>query len=265
MVWVQSVQEKNLSMIPQRLSYKMAAALLLGLFTTFSAGAAEPAGSPPDLTGVWTNAGRSALGGTTLAGAQAPLPLKPEAKARVDAYTALVTKTGDTPGGMCLGTGMPGSMLGSGGYPMEIIQRSEQITIVYEAHNETRRVYFGDRNAAQEDRVPGRNGYSSGRWEGDVLIVETDNLVDQVDQRTPHSDEAKIVERYRLDGKDEQGRRILVAEMTMTDPKFYSAPVVMQKRWAQVPNGRLLPYECNEEIWRDHIEKLATQAGAPVP
>jgi hypothetical protein len=228
-------------------------------------GAAQAA-SPPDLTGVWTNPGRSALGGTTAVGAQSPLPIRPEAKQRADAYVALVAKTGDTPGGFCLGAGMPGSMLGSGGYPMEIIQRPEQITIIYEAHNETRRVYFGERVAAQEDRVPGRNGYSVGRWEGDVLVVETDNLVDQVDQRqTPHSDEATIVERYRLDGQDEQGRRILSVEMTLTDPVFYSAPVKLQKRWAQVPNGRLLPYECNEEVWRDHLEKLARDAGVEVP
>jgi hypothetical protein len=223
------------------------------------------AASPPDFTGVWTNAGRPALGGTT-AVTSPPPPLKPEAKARVDAYLALVAKGGDSPGGMCLGTGMPGSMLGSGGYPMEIIQRPEQITIVYEAHSETRRVYFGDRNADDADRVPGRNGYSSGHWEGDVLVVETDNLVDQVDQRTTsHSDEATIVERYHLDGKDEQGRRILVAEMTMTDPKFYIAPVKLTKRWAEVPNGRLLPYECTEEMWRDHLEELAKKAGVPVP
>ena len=32
-------------------------------------------------------------------------------------------------------------------------------------------------------------------WEGDVLVVETNNLVEQLDQRTtPHSDEALIVE-----------------------------------------------------------------------
>lgn len=231
----------------------------------FIVAAAASAASPPDLTGVWTNPGGSALGGTTATNNRNP-PLRPEARARVDAYRALVEKTGDTPGGFCLGAGMPGSMLGSGGYPMEIIQRPEQITIIYEAHTETRRIYFGERNAPEAERVPGRNGYSSGRWEGDVLVVETNNLVDQVDQRTtPHSDEATIVERYRLDGTDEQGRRILVAEMTMTDPKFYTEPVVMTKRWAQVPNGRLLPYECNEEVWRDHIEKLATQAGVEVP
>ena len=113
--------------------------------------------------------------------------------------------------------------------------------------------------------MPGRNGYSPGRGEGDVLVVETDNLVDQVDQRTPHSDEAKVVERYQLDGVDNQGRRILKAEMTMTDPKFYTRPVVQTKRWAEVPNGRLLPYECPEEMWLDRIAERAQEAGVPNP
>lgn len=223
------------------------------------------AADPPDFTGVWTNPGRPAIGGARAPGAPAPLPLKPEAKARIDAYQKLVAKSGASPGGNCLGTGMPGSMLGSGGYPMEIIQRPDQITVIYEAHTEVRRFYFGARNAVQADRVPGRNGYSTAHWEGDTLVVETDNLVDQVDQRTAHSDAATIVERYRLDGKDEQGRRILVAEMTMTDPVFYTAPLKMEKRWAEVPNGRLLPYECDEEVWRDRIEALAREAGVPVP
>lgn len=72
-----------------------------------------------------------------------------------------------------------------------------------------RRAYFSDRDAEQKDRVPGRNGYSSGRWEGDTLVVETDNLVKQIDSRYPHSENAKIIERYTVEGKDEQGRRIL--------------------------------------------------------
>ncbi len=227
------------------------------------AGAAAPKG-PPDFTGVWTNAGAPAIGGTTGPAAQ-PLPIRPEAKARVDAYQKLVTPLGETPGGWCLGTGLPGSMLGSGGYPMEIIQRPEQITIVYEAHNETRRVYFGARNAPQNDRVPGRNGYSTGHWEGNTLVVETDNLVDQIDQRYAHSDEAKVVERYHLEAPDAQGRRILVADMTMTDPAFYTAPVTAQKKWAQVPNGRLLPYECAEENWIKRLEELAKKAGVALP
>jgi hypothetical protein len=219
----------------------------------------------PDFTGVWTNAGAPGIGGATRA-APTPLPFKPQAQARVHAFEELMKPTGDSPGGWCLGYGMPGSMLNSGGYPMEIIQRPDQLTIIYEAHGETRHVYLGKRNAPQADRVPGRNGYSSAHWEGDTLVVETDNLVDQVDQRYAHSDQATVVERYHLEAKpDAQGRRVLVADMVMTDPAFYTAPVSAQKKWAEVPNGRLLPYECAEEVWTQHLEEMAKKAGVPVP
>ena len=211
----------------------------------------------PDFTGVWTTynePGQQGRGGGR--GATPDVPLTPEAQRKVAEYQALVKPTGDTPGGFCLGTGMPGSMLGSGGYPMEIIQRPNQITIVYEAHNEVRRVYLGDRIVAEADRLPGRNGHSTGRWEGDTLVVETTNLVEQADQRFAHSDKARIVERYRMT-KGAKGERVLVAEMTLTDPVFYTKPVTAEKRWAEVPNGHLLPYECNEEAWNIHLEKLA--------
>ena len=211
----------------------------------------------PDFTGVWTtynDPGQAPGGGGR--GGGPPLPMNDAAKQKVAKYQELVRPTGDTPGGYCLGTGMPGSMLGSGGYPMEIHQRPEQIMIVYEAHNEVRRVYLGDRIVPEADRLPGRNGHSTGRWEGDTLVVETTNLVEQADQRFAHSDKARIVERYRMT-KGAKGERVLVAEMTMTDPVFYTKPVTAEKRWAEVPNGHLLPYECAEEAWNIHLEKLA--------
>jgi hypothetical protein len=237
-----------------------------GLASLLLVGTAALAAQPPDFTGVWTNAGGPGIGGATNTAPTEPASYTPEAKKRLEIYQKLTGGTDDSPGKWCVGTGMPGSMLGSGGYPMEIIQRPEQMTIIYEAHSETRRVYFGDRNAPEEDRVPGRNGYSSGRWEGDTLVIETDNLVDQVDQRnTSHSEQATIVERYKLAGKDAQGRRILTAEMTMTDPVFLTKPLVMRKSWAQVPNGRLLTYECPEEAWLDRVAELAGKAGVPDP
>jgi len=238
-------------MRPSTVVAKLGAALL-GLCTAGAALAAEH----PDLTGVWGNYRAPGAAAPQRGAPQVPLPLRPAARAKVDAYHALVDPSGDTPGGFCLGTGMPGSMLGSGGYPMEIIQRSNQITIVYEAHNEVRRVYLGDRIVSEADRLPGRNGHSTGRWEGDTLVVETSNLVEQADQRYAHSDKARIVERYRMT-KGAKGERVLVAEMTMTDPVFYKEPVKAEKRWAEVPNGHLLPYECAEEAWNIHLEKLA--------
>lgn len=243
-------------------TFTVTAALMAALLCAkpLRAGAA-----PPDMTGVWTTA--DGAGNRTSFGSAIPkLPLHAQAQQRFDAWNRLVAQSGDTPGGVCLGAGMPAAMLGAGGYPFEIIQRPEQITIIYELHGETRRVYFGGRNAPEQDRVPGRTGYSTGRWEGDVLVVETNNLVEQLDQRTtPHSEEALIVERYRLEGIDAQGRRILVAEVTMTDPKFYTEPVKFTRRWAQVPNGHLLPYECNEEVWRDRVQALAEKSGVTLP
>ena len=214
-------------------------------------------GTRPDFTGLWTTYAEpgAARGGGPGRGGGPPLPMTEEAQKKVAAYRALIGTSGDTPGGYCLGTGMPGSMLGSGGYPMEILQRPEQINITYEAHNEVRRVYLGDRIVPMADRVPGRNGHSSAHWEGDTLVVETTHLIEQVDQRYAHSSDAKIVERYSL-STDSRGTKVLTAEMTLTDPAFYTRPVTDTKKWAAVPNGHLLPYECAEEGWRIHLEEL---------
>jgi hypothetical protein len=191
--------------------------------------------------------------------------MTPYGRARREAYTKLTAGTDESPGNSCVGTGMPGSIQGAGGYPMEIMQRPEQINITFEAHNEVRRVFIGDRNAAPADRIPSRSGYSEGKWEGNTLVITTDNLVDQVDQSYPHSDQAVVVERWTMEGKDAQGRRIMLVEMTMTDPKFYTEPVKLTKRFAEVPNGRILPYECTAETWYDRVEALAKKAGVPHP
>jgi hypothetical protein len=225
-------------------------ASMMGLLTGIGLAQAQT----PDFTGVWTNYAGGGRGGR---GGGPALPLTPEAQGRIADYQALVSPLGETPGGYCLGTGMPGSMLGSGGYPMEIIQRPDQITIVYEAHNEIRRVYFGGRILQEQDRFPERNGYSTGRWEGDTLVVETTQLKEQVNQRYAHSDQASIVERYSM--TEENGRKVLMAEMTMTDPVFYSEPVSDVKRWSVVPNGFLMTYECNEPIWHSRLDELRAE------
>jgi len=187
------------------------------------------------------------------------LPFTDEARRKSDAYRKLVSATGDTPGGFCLGPGMPSIILGGATYPMEIVQRPEQITILYELHNDVRRIYFGARNAPEADRLPFRNGYSAGRWEGDTLVVETTHLVEQVDARHPHSAQARVVERYSL-ARGAKGERVLVIDFTMTDPVFYTQPVTGQKKWMAVPNGHLLPYDCAEEGWRLRLEQLEKAA-----
>ena len=114
---------------------------------------------------------------------------------------------------------------------------------------------MGER-AKAEDLFPDRNGYSFGRWEGDKLIVETSHLKEAVDQaRYPHSENAKIVEEYTLVANDD-GTKVLTSKMTMTDPEFYTQPITAEKKWQLQPGVRLLPYECNEPAWEEHLERL---------
>jgi hypothetical protein len=234
-------------------SLLLAACLVLGSSAALSA-------ERPDFTGVWGTYRAPGEAAGRLGGAQRePPPLRPEAKAKVDEYRALVDPTGDTPGGWCLGSGMPGSMLGSGGYPMEIVQHDDVIAVIYEAHTEVRHVYLGKR-AAEKDLFPDRNGYSVGRWDGDKLVIETTHLKEAVDQRQfPHSDQARIVEEYEMETRDD-GSKVLTARMTLTDPVFYTEPVHAEKKWSFLPGVRLLPYECNEPAWEEHLETLRRNA-----
>ncbi len=208
----------------------------------------------PNFSGVWT---------FYIAPGQAPpfsrrrleLPFTPLAKQKVDAYQALVHPTSDNPGAHCLGSGMPAAMMFSGDYPMEIVQTPDLIVVLYEAWSEIRQLYLGEKVIPASDRVPDREGYSVAHWEGDTLVVLTTSLKEQEDQTYPHSAQARIVERYHLT-KGAQGEKVLVDEWTMTDPAFYTKPVVGKKEWALDPKGILLPYECDEEAWLDHLDQL---------
>ena len=217
----------------------------------------------PDFSGVWTvYRPPGAAPGPGRADPVFPrdAPFTAEAKAKVAEYRALVEPLGLTPGGACVGYGMPSAMLSSGGYPMEWIQRPEQVTVIYEAHSEIRRIYIKN-GPGEKDMIPSRDGTSLGHWEGNTLVVETTALKEAVDQASAHSDKAKIVERYTL-GKDDAGRKVLQAEMTLTDPVFYSRPVTATKRWLAVENGRLLPYDCTEPAWEDQLDKLRQEKAA---
>jgi hypothetical protein len=239
----------------QRITLILALSALVGFGAMPRLAAAD---AHPDFTGVWGSyrGERGRRDADTAA-----LPLRPEARARVAEYEALVAPTGDTPGGFCLGAGMPGSMLGSGGYPMEIVQHGDVIVVVYEAHSEIRHIYVG-RRVDEADLFPDRNGYSVGRWDGVRLVVETTHLKDAVDQRQfPHSDQAKIVEEYEMT-TDDDGSKVLTARMTMTDPGFYTEPVSTEKKWTYLPGVRLLPYECNEPLWEEHLDSLREAASS---
>jgi len=220
------------------------------------------ASNPPDFSGAWTtyrgNSG-AAGGPSRFMGGELKLVAVAE-KARQD-FISITEGTNHGAGNSCVGGGMPDSMLGSGVYPMEILQRPEQLFVIYEAHNEIRRLYIGDEAQNPDDFFRERNGYSSAHWEGNRLVVETTRLKTQVDSRYPHSNQATIREEYYFDESLADGTRVLAADMTMTDPLWLEEPLVTTKRWQELSDYHVLTYECTEPVWLDEMEVLYEEAG----
>ena len=225
------------------------------------------AAKKPDFTGVWTmyiEPGQSPFGNF---GAPPPvLPFTEKGKKLRDEYNVLVGAKKDNPGAFCASLGMPGMMESAGGYPIEFIQKPDQFTIIYEVEGETRRVLFGDRIIPKEQRYPNRQGYSTGHWEGDTLVVETDSLTDGQDQLThPHSEEATIVEKFKIiSGANNE--RLISYEMTMTDPVYYTQPIVVTKKFKPLENGTIMAYNCPGDLWEQLLQLRRDQlhAGKPV-
>lgn len=230
---------------------------LVAILLLSTALAAWPA--PPDLTGIWTMQadGRAGAALNGPGDFEKTAPFTPLARSKLAEYHALVDATGDTPGAHCVPHGMPLAVFLGGGYPVEFIQRPEQLTIVYETHNEVRRVFLDGRRIDPADILPSRGGVSHGHWEGDTLVVETTGLKESIDQATAHSENARIVERYTPNSRD--GMRRLRVEVTIHDPDFYTTPPTILREYTQLQQGRMLDYDCTEPDWDEHLEKLREQ------
>jgi hypothetical protein len=68
--------------------------------------------------------------------------------------------------------------------------------------------------------APTRAGHSIGKWESDVLVVDTVGfLPGTLTGGTPHSDKLHVVERFKLDPTTNTLKR----EYTAEDPLFFTA------------------------------------------
>src|SRR5262249_43871535 len=95
-----------------------------------------------------------------------------------------------------------------------------------------------------EDPQPSFNGYSTARWEGDALLVETVGIKDGtwLDVRgTPLTSAAKITERFR---RPSFGR--LEIDITINDPKAYTKPWSIHVNHAFAADTDTLEFVCLE-------------------
>jgi hypothetical protein len=133
-------------------------------------------------------------------------------------------------------------------YYKRIVQIPDRVVILTERNMQYRQI-FTDGRPLPRDPNPTWNGYSTGRWDADTLVVQTTGFKDDLwldAFGNPLSSAGKLTEKIR---RPNYGT--LEVEMTIDDPKSYTAPWTVTLRQPLVLDSELLDYYCleNEKSW----------------
>jgi hypothetical protein len=139
-------------------------------------------------------------------------------------------------------------------YPFQIEQRADRLIFTYEKDDIVRTVWLDGRGHVK----PKVNefftqGYSTGRYEGNQLVVETTKFsfdptgLDDDFGNMPSSTQKKVVERYWREGDR------LRADVTTEDPIFLLEPIKFSLDWQQSPQPPMLPWNCDPESAKQNL------------
>jgi hypothetical protein len=151
----------------------------------------------------------------------------------------------DDPIEACLPPGTPRSLYAD--EPFMIGQAPGKITLYHQFRHLIRHVFRDGPLKLDADRDVLWEGQSSGRWEGDALIIESGdfNGEQRLDQAgLPQSPDMKVTERLKLPSPD-----VLEDTITIDDAKYYSAPWTTQLVFKRLPdNLAIVEEECSEKL-----------------
>jgi hypothetical protein len=169
------------------------------------------------------------------------IPYKPDTLAkRADNYK---NRMALDPEAKCYLPGVPRAMYMP--QPLQIVQSTEFIMMVFQYAGAIRSVYMNDHKPAP---APSWMGWSNGHWEGDTLVIETTGLDDRTwfDRAGNfHSDELKVVERISVRSPD-----ILNYEATIEDPKVFTrAWKISLPLYRRIDKGaQIMEFKCVEFV-----------------
>lgn len=150
----------------------------------------------------------------------------------------------DNPDANCLPMGF--MQLHGHPQPRKIVQTPELIVIMYEGNQGLRQIFLDGRELPEVDDAlqPWWYGYSTGRWEGDTLVVESVGFRDLgwLDvYGSPLTTEGKLIERWR---RPDFGH--LEIDVTVDDPKAYTRPFTVRVSHQILLDQELIEFVCNE-------------------
>jgi hypothetical protein len=148
----------------------------------------------------------------------------------------------DNPMVTCGNPGPPKSMIVP--YPVKFT-RPDVNTLVMERElmEDLRIVHFDSDYAVGE---PSKMGHSVGRFEGDTLIVETDNFTADkwgIHTGISSSEQKQLIEKFTLSN----GGMNLRAEITVTDPVYLSKPMTFSHHWKILADREIIQAPCTME------------------
>jgi hypothetical protein len=207
----------------------------------------------PDLSGVWWtggDVGGLGYGGGRGRGGRAAGPAPPTFTALYNpAAAAAAKKLGDKddPTLKCMPTafGTLNVSMFDVGAVGQIIATPQFVVFLTETYHSYKLVPT-DGRPHRPEVPPSYRGDAVGRWDGDVLVVETKNFTDDTwiwaeGRVSPHSDQLRLVERYRR-----VDRNTLEIDATVYDPKVLTAPWTVPKQTLVLaPFDQLLPLICS--------------------
>jgi hypothetical protein len=128
--------------------------------------------------------------------------------------------------------------------PRKIIQSRHEIVILYEGNAGVRQIFTDGRSLPAGDLQPWWFGYSTGRWDGDTLVVQTAGFRDGgwLDVNgSPLTDAGKMTEKFR---RINYGT--LELELTVDDAKAYTKPFTVKFTQRLMPDDELIEFVCQE-------------------
>ncbi len=154
----------------------------------------------------------------------------------------------------CWPPGMPVAMAPP--YGIHFLQTKDRLAILPEASTLPRMVYLNEKTHHPETLQPSWNGHSIGRFDGDVLVIDTVGFNGRGARITP---KGHIVERAYLADKG----AALIIETTLEDAELYTRPFTYKTRFARQSGEAAEAIEYNCEVvqqkldaWNDAQRKL---------